>query len=353
MKQACGDMRSSNYEKVDWFGQLMQTRKEDGEPYIASYGQVDTKRRHVTWHRIDHRYFDGVGGYAEVLTRLGHCINRLPGDHHPPPSSFFSGLVTWWRSWKHINSRSVSWNKKWASRYTPSLKHRYSPQLSWHVFTKEETRVIERIAIKSGASVNSYLLSHLSNVVADEFVDKGSTFHWMIPTNLRGALQLSNPKSNHCSMYSLNVRDNETPRGVQKRSREIYLRGDDWAFHWSIKFMGKLLPNKLSRLFQKDMERKNPHIGCFTNIGSWHHSIPHMPMNADEGWVVVPTTNQSNPVGAGTITWNRRLSIALELHPSLRASPEETEDIFIRWKEKVISFLQKNKSNVIEVECNG
>ncbi len=337
MTDSYGETTSMIYEKVDWFGRLMQTRKADGEPYIASYGQVNTKNKHVTWHRIDHRYFDGIGGYAEVLTRLGHRIEALPGDHHPPPS-FLRGIVAWWRSWKHINSRSVSWNEKWAGRYTPYFKHRYSPLLAWHVFTQEETKAIEKRAIKLRASVNSYLLSHLTAVVADEFVKQGTSFHWMIPTNLRGALSLDNPKSNHCSIYSLNVDGGASASTLQKLSRELYLRGDDWAFYWTIKFMGKFLPHKLSRFFQKDMEKKNPHIGCFTNIGYWHHNNPHAKRNMHEGWVVVPTTNHSNPVGAGTITWNRRLSIALEFHPSLQVTYQETVGIFERWKSAVLSF---------------
>lgn len=321
------------YQDTDWFGRLMESRRDAGEPYIANYGRVESQTPNIEWHRIDHCQFDGIGGFAEVLSKLNHNIEKLPADHAPTPS-FWPGLKTWWLTWCHMNSRQVRWNEKWRSRFNPQLKHRTTPLIHWHLFSREDTRKIEYASLKQRASTNCYLLAKLSNTAGKEFVEEGSNFHWMIPTNLRGGLKLSDPRANHCSTYSLDTNASASPCSIQDKSRQLTKRGDDWAFYWTIKFFVKL-PTKINRWLQKDSEKRNPAIGCFTNLGHWHHCKPNSPVNDKEGWVIVPTANHANPVGAGAITWNGRLSIALEIHPSLQSSEEESQHIFEAWKKAI------------------
>jgi hypothetical protein len=45
--------------------------------------------------------------------------------------------------------------------------------------------------------------------------------------------------------------------------------------------------------------------------------------------------SRNNPVAAGAITWNRRLSIALDFHPALKLAPGKGRLLLDEWKKLI------------------
>jgi hypothetical protein len=319
------------HETTDWFGLAMKARAELGDASVTRYGRVSAKEQTIEWHEVDHAEADGLGGMARVLRKLGHAIPELKGDHAEQPAR--RRRWGYWRDyWRHVRHDPIQWR-------VPLQKSgaAMSRRPSWILFSAEQTRRIERAALRAGASVNSYLLAALNQVVAEELIVPGTSWRWMVPVNLRGGLSLPDDTANHVSILSLPAWHGMSAQEVQDGLRDLTRRQHDWAFYWTIRFIAKYFGYRGLLKVTRGMSEKSFICGCLTNLGYWHASHPALPVDVDEGWIIVPLVNRSNPVAAGTVTWNGRLSIALDIHPDLAVAPSRIAALFEGWKNLVMN----------------
>lgn len=328
------------HEDTDWFGLTMAVRAGYGEPRLAWYGQADTHSGKVIWHRMDHVLEDGTGAMARMLREQGHQIGELPrGDSKEPPPG--RRASAWWECVRHIAYRRVPWRVKRLKRppMRSPLEQAEPPgedaELCWHVFTPQESRQIDRNALKHGASAYAYMLACLNRVVARHLLKPGRPYHWMVPTNLRGSLGLPDPYGNHVSVLSLKAHADMPAAEMQKQLRDLLNRGHDWAFYWTLRWLGKYPPRIVFRWIQQYMGRFDHMVGCLTDIGHWRWTRPHT-ANPDEGWFLTPMVSRNNPVSAGTLVFNGRRSIALALHPVLDVPFETVQAMFDAWREALL-----------------
>jgi hypothetical protein len=319
-------------ERVDWFGMAMRARAELGDSSLTRYGRVDARRRRIEWHAVDHAEADGVGGLARVLRRLGHRIAPLSGDHAPQPP-WHRRWGHWRDYWRHVQHAPIRWRTALAD-----TGGGLSDDPAWVLFTRDETRRIEIAALRVGASVNSFLLATLNRVIAQELIEPATDYRWMIPVNLRGALSLPDDTANHVSVLSLPARHDMTPREVQERLRDLTRRQHDWGFYWTIRFIGRVFGYRGMLAVTRRMGRESDKgliCGCLTNLGYWQASHPGLPEDPEDGWIVVPLVSRNNPVAAGAVTWNGRLSIALDIHSALQVAPQRIHALFSQWESAI------------------
>src|SRR5689334_511006 len=137
-----------------WF-----TAAEDLGEYIGiRFGRV-TGSGEAEWTFLPHTDFDGIGGMADLLRRRGASLPRLPQIKHYSHQSW-TALV---RSFpKYVSPRQrLQWDLL-DGPSQPTAKDVPPSAVAWHAFDEATSLQIRRVCRKSGITVNSFLLKHLT-----------------------------------------------------------------------------------------------------------------------------------------------------------------------------------------------
>ena len=85
------------------------------------------------------------------------------------------------------------------SREGPGGGSRPAQAYAWHVFDEAATTQIKRVCRKTGVTVNSFLLKHLTKAIRPRLEDQSSVVPWMIPINIRGKVDRGRDTDVHTS----------------------------------------------------------------------------------------------------------------------------------------------------------
>jgi hypothetical protein len=312
--------------KIDWIAEMFAALRDCGENISIVFGEerapaADGKPR---WFELPHDRYDGVSGLAHLLADGGAAPGRLPewrGERFTP-----------WRGLRGLSSVLDALpvrRQRWKSAFHWTRPVAFLPvgqRLAWRLFTPGETARIAAAARAAGVTVNSYLLCHLDRAVAAELVAPGAARRWMVPVNLRGAVTRPSVQAPHMSFLAVDLEGDAAPQTVQQRVDRLKRRGCHWGM-WLMLHLGRLLGKEGMRKDIRKRERQKHGVtGMFSNLGSWH-------VDGAGSWLFCPAITRVYPVGAGCVTMNGRMALAIQLHEALGRDLHCTWSLLNTWSD--------------------
>jgi hypothetical protein len=304
---------------ADWF----RASEDSGDFMGIRYGCVSRGSGEVKWHFISHIDCDGIGGFAKLLRERGAEIAELPQTRHPCRGVIGPLWNHWCESRKGIKCAvRADWVGSGERSGIPDAA-------AWHLFTVEETLEMVARCREAGLTVNSFLLRHLDHAVRPGIRQPHARIRWLIPVNLRGDIRHDNDTANHVSCVETCIAPDDSPEDIQRDILRRLKRGDHRANH--MLFMaGRFLSHEAKLdLLRKERAKRNGNIGSFSNLGVWDVN-----MQPGDGWVFCPPVVTGQLLGAGCVTFNGRLGLAVQ---GCAADS---------WMEKWVSLARKGFSQV-------
>jgi len=312
--------------ETDWINEWFRARRDCGEDISILFGQVKANNSDKTkpdWFEMPHDEFDGIGALVHLLRSQGFSIEQLPVLQNDRYTTFrmLRGLLAF------LPTSNVR-RQKWRS-FDKSLNNNILPvgeRVVSHLFSDEQTKKMISITKAANVTLNTYLLYHLDAVVASQLTDASASRRWMIAVNLRGAITRPTELTNHLSFLAVDlVRDFSLGQLYDKINR-LKKRGYHWAAWASLKGGGSMFGAEGMRRYLRTREKKgHGWTGTFSNLGAWN--IP-----GSGNWFFCPNVSRSFPVGAGCITMNGRLAIALQLHEDFGPDTKTRQALLDAWK---------------------
>lgn len=264
------------------------------------YGRVRDGTGEVEWSFVSHIECDGIGGFARMLRGYGVELGKLPETKHP-----CRGVIApFWNLWRESRKQ-----RECAVRSDWLVPNGATETVSWHLFTEEETREMVTRCREMGVTVNSFLLKHLDQAVRPGIGKPEAGIRWLIPVNLRGDIQYDDDTANHVSGVEVCIAQDDTPEAIQGQILRSLKRGEHRANHLLLMAGGILSHAAKVSYLRKDRAKPAGNIGSFSNLGVW--DLPDTPASGD-GWVFCPPVVTGQLLGAGCVTFQGRLGLAIQ-----------------------------------------
>lgn len=314
-------MTTSPEEGPDPGGLAFEELAALGERTDIRFGRV--AGADVTWADTPHARCDGLGALARLLRADGHTVT-LPTLTPSKRPGFFRTL---WAVLRHDPGAerrpSVAWRRFEGGR-TPAGP---PSRPAWRLLPADASGRIEAAAEARGVSSNSLLLAALDRAVAPRLVRELRPSLWLVPVNMRGAVQAGRDTQNQSSFLPVTVPRDGPPEAVHGEVRRLLAA----QVHWAAWAVAMVLPRWVSRARYTAYVKKyharsgHPWLGTFSNLGAW--DVP----DATDGWVFAPPTARTVPLAAGAVTLRGRLGLALDAHPVLDLPASEVVGLLDGW----------------------
>ena len=150
----------------------------------------------------------------------------------------------------------------------------------------------------------------------------------MIPVNLRGDINHEDDTENHVSCVDVRIAPDDSAEAVQKQILRCLERGEHRANHPFLG-LGKFLSHAAKvKYLNKDRTKADGNIGAFSNLGVWDSEKK---IKTDDSWLFCPPVVAGQLLGAGCVTFQKRLGLTIQRHPYLSSSPEIATCWMMRW----------------------
>jgi hypothetical protein len=298
---------------ASWF-----TAAEDLGEYIGiRFGHIPDAATSPDWEFLRHIDFDGIGGFAELLRRRGAVLSRLPQIKHPRSPSWvdlLKALPKYASPRRRIQWATMGGERSPGTSQTPPLA------VAWHVFDESVTTQIRLACRNANVTVNSFLLKHLTKAIRPSIEDHSSEVPWMIPVNLRGKVNRGRDTANHTSYVTIRVCSYETVHDIHEHIYAALATGEHWA-NWMAYHSGKLFSAGMRRwLIVKERCMSQWNLGSFSNLGDWDPDRRLTESGCLGSWLFCPPVLRCQPVGAGCVTFQNRMSLTVQVHPEVTVS---------------------------------
>lgn len=293
------------------------------------YGRVAPGSELPEWLFVSHCDCDGIGGFARLLRERGAELPELPKTMYP-----CRGLLgpLWRLACDSFRLSECADRGDWVRLGAPG--EGASGQIAWHLFTKAETEAILAKCRREGVTVNSLLLKHLDQAIRPEILRPHLEIPWMIPVNLRGDISLADDTENHVSCVVARVARDDSAETIQNKIRHRLQLGEHRVSYLILRFTGFLSDSAMVKFLTKDRARPAGNIGSFSNLGVWD---PDKQIATGDSWLFCPPVVKGQLLGAGCVTFRRRLSLTIQSHPDLASSPDMAARWMKRWVDGVAS----------------
>jgi hypothetical protein len=255
----------------------------------------------VEWHFVSHIDCDGIGGFARMLRGRGVETGKLPETKHPCRRV----IAPLWNLWRDSrNQRECAVRRDWL------LPGGATEAVAWHLFSVEETREMVTRCREMGVTVNSFLLKHLDQAVRPGVCKPEARIRWLIPVNLRGDVRYEDDTANHVSGVEVTIAPDDNAEAIQAQILRRLKRSEHRANHLLLMAGGILSHAAKVRYLGKGRAKPAGNIGSFSNLGVWNVNAA-----SGDGWVFCPPVVTGQLVGAGCVTFQGRLGLAIQGHP--------------------------------------
>ncbi len=318
-------MASHNTDAIaSWF----VAAEELGEYIGIRFGHVPEGVTSPNWEFLRHIDFDGIGGFAELLRRRGAQLARLPQIKHPRSASWLDllrALPKYASPRRRIQWAPLEGEKIIGTNTAPP------PAVAWHIFDEPVTTQIRLACRNASVTVNSFLLKHLTKAIRPFIEDHSSDVPWMIPVNLRGKVHRDRDTANHTSYVAIRVRSYETVHDIHQNIYAALATGEHWA-NWNAYHSGNLFSAGMRRwLITNERCMSQWNLGSFSNLGDWDPDRLLTEPGCQGGWLFCPPVLRCQPIGAGCVTFQNRLSLTLQAHPELTVNDRHTWNWLHNW----------------------
>jgi hypothetical protein len=202
-----------------------------------------------------------------------------------------------------------------------------------NLLSPHQTEALHLKAKENGVSLNTWLLYNLDLASQEVLLKEHSERKWILPVNIRS----KNFKlfGNHSASIILNIDSKvRTAKDLHTSIKSYFSRNLHWGSYLysnMARFIGKRGTLKVAKNI------KEVGTGVFSNLGIWPTEkieINNSNQLFNRRAVLAPTT-QILPIAATSWQWNNRLSISLQLHPSLNTEGQILEKLMKLWATKL------------------
>jgi hypothetical protein len=306
--------------------------EELGEFIGIRFGRLAPGAFEPEWTFLPHTEFDGIGGLAELLRNEGARVERLPQIKYPLSPSWFSLLRA---LPKYVSPRRrINWGPL-AKGSAPGDSSRPPTAVAWHVFDEAATTRIRLVCRKAEVTVNSFLLKHLTKAIRPYLEDQSSVVPWMIPVNIRGKVDRGRDTNVHTSYVGVKVQSYDRVHAVHRNVYAALRTGEHWA-NWRMYLLGRFLTAPMRRrLVASGWGASQWSLGGFSNLGDWDPDKKITQRHCQGAWLFSPPVLRALAVGAGCVTFQNRLSLTIQAHPSLTTEPSVTDAWVKNWVKEI------------------
>ncbi|MBT3980015.1 MAG: hypothetical protein HOE90_01605 [Bacteriovoracaceae bacterium] len=309
-----------NQTKIDWVGQWFPIMERNGEYTHIPFGSYDPNSNTVEFHHMPHKDFDGIGAFATLIGQ-NQNLPTLSEDHKPSIFRLLLGFISYF-----LESGVASVN--WKNRDTTKLGAKIDPH--YFVLSNSETSHLLERSKKNEVSVNSYLVHKINSAINQKLINGTKENLWLLPINMRGPITRDSPVKNHASYISLKIAHGEKVQSIQSKIKTKIKIGYHWASWWGVMLGKKIGIAGMEKILNKYHQKNHSWVGTFSNLGVWNS------LTDKRDWFFCPPVTKAHPIGIGTICFNARLSIALQVHPSITQNPNDINEILVLIKENIL-----------------
>jgi hypothetical protein len=317
---------------TDPIGLWFVAAEELGEFVGIRFGRLPPGANEPEWIFLPHTRFDGIGGLAEILRSKGAQVERLPQIKCPVAPSWLSLLRA---VPKYLSPRRrVKW-RRMERKPAGGNSSRPPRAVAWHVFDEETTAQIRRECRKADVTVNSFLLKHLTRAIHPFLEDRSSVVPWMIPVNIRGRVERGRDSAIHTSYVGVKVRSSDKVRDVHRNVYSALHAGEHWA-NWRMYLLGRFITPGMRRyLVSSGWALSQWNLGGFSNLGDWDPDKKITQADCQGAWLFCPPVLRVLSVAAGCVTFQNRLSLTIQAHPSLTTDPAVPKVWMQNWVKEI------------------
>lgn len=287
---------------------------QHGECFDFPFGVADDETAALTWRWFSHVDHDGIGALAQVLGDYGHELAaprlRIRPDRRAAWHEHLRPMLR--RSYLRAAPRSP-WEIELA---TPASRRLPQELLE---LSEDETHQVAAVARSLSISVNSLVLWAVATAVRSLAAAPAHRQHWTVPVNMRGAMPET--AANQLSFIRVPIRPGDSPEAIHARVYDLLQTGTHWVMLRWIAFFA----NRASMKFPPVRS-----TGCLSNLGAYRGDGPAR-------IAFSPPCGTTEPIGAGVISWNGRMTLALTCHDSLAAPPGALATIAARLQELLLT----------------
>jgi len=309
--------------ETDWVGKWYQLARERGDNVWFSFGEIKAGAagggHTVTWHDYSHEKVDGLGALMQYMDKTGWEFEARDFITHPLPK-WAHWLSVLKGAYKAQASRKVKWNSLYGSQEVKQKPH----ELVWHIFSEGQTQSLHKKTKLLKVSLNSYLLTNFSNILAEQFVLEQNPFTWLVPVNLRGAILRKDFCSNHTSGLAIELTKGMRPQAVHGKIKQ-QLSGRNHLGVWLGLNIGRIIGLSGMRKIANRTIKKSHWMGTFTNLGVLPAKNRE---NKIDGLIVTPPGTANYPIGIGCMEYQGKLCISLKIHPSVCCRFDMVKEVF-------------------------
>lgn len=311
-----------------WFEAL-----EEMDEFIGiRFGYMPPGAKMPDWQFIGHDDVDGIGGFARILRGRGANLEHLPQlahSHRAGPQALLQSIPGLFRSRKR-----VAWNQRWDSHV--SNRHQPPVAVSWHTFSVEETQRIREASRRSSVTVNSILLAHLDSTIRRDLENPDHPLFWMVPVNLRGKVTRSTDEENHSSYITAKLEKEDKLNQIHHKIH-LKLKTGQHLLTWKTYSLGLILASPIKKkLIRMNRVMSEPCLGSFSNLGQWDPEGSWTGNRLAGDWFFCPPVLRCQPIGAGCVTFQNRLTLTVQVHPEAAINTELTEGWMKAWTKRIL-----------------
>jgi hypothetical protein len=306
--------------------------EELGEYIGIRFGRVVPGASEPEWVFLRHTDFDGIGGFADILRKRGASLPRLPQIKHPSQPSWMPLIKSLPKllkprhrlQWRALDGASA-----------PTTNSQPPAAVAWHLFDETETTQIRRACRKGSFTVNSFLLKHLTKAIRPFLQDEAAVVPWMVPVNLRGKVNRDRDTANYSSYVGVKICSYETVRDIHHKIYAALGRGEHWS-NWYAYDTGRLMSKGIKKyMVNAGLAMPEWYLGGFSNLGDWDCEKKITQKDCLGAWVFTPPVLRCQLLGAGCVTFQNRLSVAIQVHPELTIEPSVPRQWVQDWVKEI------------------
>jgi len=308
----------------DWFDALERM----GESFLFRLGRYRRGMSKPDWFFLPHQDFDGLGGFAHILSTTERTELTIPDL---APADRPSTLAQWMAALRLLCRRLARprpWRPTAAGPNTPT-----EPAFAWMLFSAADTLALRGAARSRGVSLNAWLLWALAESCLGRLAPGSEGAAWIVPINMRGAIFGEHDTANLASILDVAFPLPASPSAVDAALRKERSKHAHFGAWQLLQMVGHLPPRVRQAIVRH--EASVAKHGSFSNLGQLE-PIHRTDLNVPEWWMVFNPVIRSRPVGMACLTWQGRMAVTLQLHPVLDCSEQEARDWLSTWRNLVL-----------------
>ena len=302
-----------------------------GENTQIRWGKVGQDGDLIESGLVPHKDHDGIGIFLKLLREHESFTGAIPTLRQKPPPPRRRVDVAL-RVLRAPDRPPLPW-RKLDLRASAALPDAFA----FTVLSTEETRALVVPSGRRKAMLSCRVLHALNSAVVPDLVSANDANVWLLPVNMRGAVPTSGELANQISFLPIGIREGGTALDVQQAMREM-LRADIHWGTWDAMGVRAMLGPTFVRVFTRRLYRGLVRRGGTGWLGSFSFGgvVAAAGVTPKFAWYGVPPTSLMWPISAGAFAWGGRMSLALQVHASLRRDASWAEGAVRAWKERAL-----------------